>query len=52
VRIEEMLIVHEDRTEMISTFPVQEITVAGSSLRSTPCQGGRVVAVPGLGEPS
>jgi Xaa-Pro aminopeptidase len=29
VRIEEMLIVHEDRTEMISTFPVQEITVAG-----------------------
>ncbi|MGH9108530.1 MAG: M24 family metallopeptidase [Acidimicrobiales bacterium] len=29
VRIEEMLIVHEDRTEMISTFPVQEITLAG-----------------------
>ncbi|MFC0080778.1 M24 family metallopeptidase [Aciditerrimonas ferrireducens] len=27
VRIEEMLIVHEDRTEMISTFPVHEITV-------------------------
>jgi Xaa-Pro aminopeptidase len=29
VRIEEMLIVHEDRTEMITTFPVQEITLAG-----------------------
>jgi Xaa-Pro dipeptidase len=29
VRIEEMLIVHEDRTELISTFPVGEITVAG-----------------------
>jgi Xaa-Pro aminopeptidase len=29
VRIEEMLIVHEDRTEMFSTFPVQEITLAG-----------------------
>jgi Xaa-Pro dipeptidase len=29
VRIEEMLIVHEDRTEMISTFPVREITLAG-----------------------
>jgi Xaa-Pro aminopeptidase len=29
VRIEEMLIVHENRTEMISTFPVQEITLAG-----------------------
>ncbi len=27
VRIEEMLIVHEDRTELISTFPVHEITV-------------------------
>lgn len=27
VRIEEMLIVHDDRTELISTFPVQEITV-------------------------
>ncbi len=27
VRIEEMLIVHEDRTEIISTFPVEEITV-------------------------
>ncbi len=27
VRIEEMLIVHEDRTEIISTFPVKEITV-------------------------
>jgi Xaa-Pro dipeptidase len=27
VRIEEMLIVHEDRTEIISSFPVQEITV-------------------------
>ncbi len=26
VRIEEMLIVHDDRTELISTFPVQEIT--------------------------
>lgn len=29
VRIEEMLIVHEDRTELISTFPVGEITVTG-----------------------
>jgi Xaa-Pro aminopeptidase len=29
VRIEEMLIVHEDRTELISTFPVREITLAG-----------------------
>jgi hypothetical protein len=29
VRIEEMLIVHEDMTEIISTFPVHEITVAG-----------------------
>jgi Xaa-Pro aminopeptidase len=29
VRIEEMLIVHEDRTEIISTFPVREITLAG-----------------------
>jgi len=29
VRIEEMLIVHEDRTELFSTFPVQEITLAG-----------------------
>jgi hypothetical protein len=27
VRIEEMLIVHPDRTELISTFPVQHITV-------------------------
>jgi Xaa-Pro dipeptidase len=27
VRIEEMLIVHEDRTEIISSFPVKEITV-------------------------
>ncbi len=27
VRIEEMLIVHEDHTEIISTFPVKEITV-------------------------
>jgi len=27
VRIEEMLIVHEDRTELISSFPVQAITV-------------------------
>src|SRR3989454_1066660 len=27
VRIEEMLIVHPDRTEIISTFPVEEITV-------------------------
>ena len=27
VRIEEMLIVHEDRTEIISNFPVKEITV-------------------------
>ena len=27
VRIEEMLIVHEDSTEIISTFPVKEITV-------------------------
>jgi Xaa-Pro dipeptidase len=27
VRIEEMLIVHPDRTELISTFPVQQITV-------------------------
>jgi hypothetical protein len=24
-----MLIVHEDRTELISTFPVREITLAG-----------------------
>jgi Xaa-Pro aminopeptidase len=29
VRIEEMLIVHDDHTEIISTFPVHEITVAG-----------------------
>ena len=29
VRIEEMLIVHEDRTELITTFPVKEITLAG-----------------------
>jgi Xaa-Pro dipeptidase len=29
VRIEEMLIVHEDQTEIISTFPVREITQAG-----------------------
>ena len=29
VRIEEMLIVHDDSTEIISTFPVQEITLAG-----------------------
>jgi Xaa-Pro aminopeptidase len=29
VRIEEMLIVHDDRTEIISTFPVKEITRAG-----------------------
>lgn len=29
VRLEEMLIVHEDRTELISTFPVKEITVCG-----------------------
>ncbi|MEE8394441.1 MAG: M24 family metallopeptidase, partial [bacterium] len=27
VRIEEMLIVHEDRTELISKFPVEQITV-------------------------
>jgi Xaa-Pro aminopeptidase len=27
VRIEEMLIVHEDRVELISTFPVEQITV-------------------------
>src|SRR5262249_7362529 len=27
VRIEEMLIVHEDRTEIISNFPVKQITV-------------------------
>ena len=27
VRIEEMLIVHEDRIEIISNFPVQQITV-------------------------
>ncbi len=27
VRIEEMLIVHEDRTEIISNFPVEQITV-------------------------
>ena len=27
VRIEEMLIVHEDHTEIISSFPVEEITV-------------------------
>ncbi len=27
VRIEEMLIVHEDRTEIISSFPVEQITV-------------------------
>ena len=27
VRIEEMLIVHPDRTELISTFPVEQITV-------------------------
>ena len=26
VRIEEMLIVHEDKTEIISSFPVEEIT--------------------------
>ena len=26
VRIEEMLIVHEDRTEIISNFPVEQIT--------------------------
>ena len=29
VRIEEMLIVHEDGPEIITTFPVNEITVAG-----------------------
>jgi Xaa-Pro aminopeptidase len=29
VRIEEMLIVHDDSTEIISTFPVREITRAG-----------------------
>jgi Xaa-Pro aminopeptidase len=29
VRIEEMLIVHDDRTEIISTFPVEQITVVG-----------------------
>jgi Xaa-Pro dipeptidase len=29
VRIEEMLIVHDERIELISTFPVQEITNAG-----------------------
>jgi Xaa-Pro aminopeptidase len=29
VRIEEMLIVHEDKTEIISTFPVRQITLAG-----------------------
>jgi Xaa-Pro aminopeptidase len=29
VRIEEMLIVHENSTEIISTFPVREITLAG-----------------------
>jgi Xaa-Pro aminopeptidase len=29
VRIEEMLIVHDDGPEIISTFPVNEITVAG-----------------------
>jgi Xaa-Pro dipeptidase len=29
VRIEEMLIVHEDSTEIITTFPVREITLAG-----------------------
>ena len=27
VRIEEMLIVHPDRTELISHFPVEQITV-------------------------
>ncbi len=27
VRIEEMLIVHKDRTEIISHFPVEQITV-------------------------
>jgi Xaa-Pro aminopeptidase len=27
VRIEEMLIVHPDRTEIISNFPVMQITV-------------------------
>ena len=27
VRIEEMLIVHQDRTELISHFPVEQITV-------------------------
>jgi Xaa-Pro aminopeptidase len=27
VRIEEMMIVHEDRVELISGFPVEEITV-------------------------
>jgi Xaa-Pro aminopeptidase len=29
VRIEEMLIVHKDRTEIISNFPVEEITFVG-----------------------
>jgi Xaa-Pro aminopeptidase len=29
VRIEEMLIVHDDRTELISSFPVAEMTLAG-----------------------
>ena len=27
MRIEEMLIVHEDRIEIISNFPVEQITV-------------------------
>jgi hypothetical protein len=27
VRIEEMLIVHKDRTEIVSNFPVEQITV-------------------------
>jgi Xaa-Pro aminopeptidase len=27
VRIEEMLIVHKDRVELISNFPVEQITV-------------------------
>ena len=30
VRIEEMLIVHDDHVEIISNFPVQQITVVES----------------------
>ncbi|HZC39828.1 MAG TPA: hypothetical protein VE343_04080, partial [Streptosporangiaceae bacterium] len=47
VRIEEMLIVHEDRTELISTFPVGEITVAGVRPRQRQqCLPGGTTRVP------